>query len=177
MTIRRLLASTALMSTFALFACATSAQDVAIDYEYTQKPQVDFSPMPKGAMKLSTFSDTRAAEESHMIGSVKISEPVATIVQDALTQAFIAGGAKLVDSDQSLTLNGEITEASFTESSGEYDVIIRTKVTLMSGSRSAFNTVIFGRAKGSSVEEAARAALDKLVNSLIWDDYFLMEVI
>jgi hypothetical protein len=177
MNYRHLFSAITLLGTFALFTCSVSAQDITVNYEYTQKPQVDFSPMPKGTLKLSTFSDARGADMSAMIGSFHSSDAVSSIVHDALSQAFVAGGAKLVESDQSLTLSGEVTEASVTDKDGAFDVIIRTHVTLQSGGRTPYDSVIFGRATGDTPEDATRAALDKLVNSLIWDDYFLNEVI
>jgi DNA-binding transcriptional regulator/RsmH inhibitor MraZ len=103
--------------------------------------------------------------------------PVADLVNDALKQAFVAGGASLVDQSERLTLEGEITEVAVSEKDGGFEVTIRTHVTLKRGSQSAFNTVIFGRASGQSLDQAVRATLDKLVNSLILDDYFLMEVL
>lgn len=177
MNFRHLFVAAAVLATCACMTTTVTAQDVAVNYEYTQKPQVDFTPMPKGALKLNTFTDTRGADMASKIGSYTSSTPVSEIVHGALTQAFVAGGAKLVESDQSLTLTGEVTEASVTDKDGGFDVIIRTHVTLRSGSRTAYDAVIFGRATAESPEEATRAALDKLVNSLIWDDYFLNEVI
>ena len=177
MNFRHLLAAATLLGSCALIVTTATAQDVAVNYEYTQKPQVDFTPMPKGTLKLNTFTDTRGADMANKIGTFTSSIAVSEIVNDALTQAFVAGGAKLVESDQSLTLTGEITEASVTDKDGDFDVIIRTHITLRSGSRTAYDAVIFGRATAATPEEATRAALDKLVNSLIWDDYFLNEVI
>lgn len=82
-----------------------------------------------------------------------------------------------MEDGQSLTLEGELTELVVAEKDAGIEVTIRTHVTLRQGARSAFDTVIFGRSTGATLDEAVRGALDRLVNSLIMDDYFLMEAI
>ncbi len=176
MSVRRILTHLSLICTFT-FAIFANADDISIQYEYKLDPQVDFSQAPKGPLKLAAFTDARGAADARSIGDYTLEIPVAEMVNSALSQAFVAGGAGLVEEGQSLTLNGEITEFSVANDGGEFDVTIRTHVTLLAGSRSAFDTVIFGRASATEIETAIRAALDKLVHSLIWDDYFLMEVI
>ena len=104
-------------------------------------------------------------------------QPVADIVSNALVQAVTAGGATLVEEGQNLTLDGEVTEVLVAEKDGGIEVTIRTHVTLRRGGQTAFDTVIFGRSSGSTLAEAVQATLDRLVNSLILDDYFLMEIL
>lgn len=166
------------------FVCVISLQtaaadDIAINYDYAQTPQVDFSKMPKGPLKVAPFSDKRALtpDESRNISSSVAEQPIADIVNNALVQAFEAGGATLVQDGQVLTLEGELTELQVTEKEAGVEVTIRTHVILKRGSQTVFDNVIFGRASASLLDEAVRATLDKLVNSLILDDYFLMEVI
>ncbi len=165
------------------FVCAisipASADDISISYDYTQTPQVDFSKMPKGPLKVAPFSDKRTAipEDSRLIFSSIAEQPIVDIVNNALVQAFEAGGAVLVQDGQVLTLEGELTELQVTEKDGGIEVTIRTHVTLKRGSQTVFDNVIFGRASAPVLDAAVRATLDKLVNSLILDDYFLMEVI
>jgi hypothetical protein len=153
------------------------ADEISVDYQYTQSPQVDFSKATKGPLKLAVFTDARTVEDPRMLTEDLVEVPVADLVNDALKQAFVAGGASLVDQSERLTLEGEITEVAVSEKDGGFEVTIRTHVTLKRGGQSAFNTVIFGRASGQSLDQAVRATLDKLVNSLILDDYFLMEVL
>jgi len=176
MSVRRFLTHLSLLSALSLTALA-NADDISIQYEYKLDPQVDFSKAPKGPLKVAAFTDVRGAADATSIGDYSVEVPVAEMINSALTQAFIAGGAGLVEEGQSLTLNGEVTEFTVEDKGGEFDVIIRTHVTLRAGTRTAFDTIIFGRSSAADVETATRGALDKLVHSLIWDDYFLMEVI
>jgi len=153
------------------------ADEVVIAYEYTLKPQVDFSKATKGPLKVAKFTDTRDVSDSRLLIEDRAEKPVPDIVNDALIQAFKAGGASLVEEGQSLTLEGEVTELSIMDKAGGKEITIRTNVTLKRGSQIAFKTAIFGRATGDTVDQAMRATLDRLVNSLILDDYFLMEVL
>jgi len=153
------------------------ADEINVAYEYMQKPQVDFSKATKGPLKVAMFSDARQVSDPKAISDDTVEQPVSEIVRNALAQAFVAGGATLVEDGQSLTLEGEITEVAVAEKDGAYEVTIRTHVTLKRGSQTAFDTVIFGRASGELLDQAVRATLDRLVNSLILDDYFLMEVL
>jgi len=161
-----------------LASSGLAAEEVRVAYEYKQNPQVDFSKATKGPLKISKFTDARTVGDSRTLFGTTIAEqPVPDIVSDALIQAVTAGGATLVDEGQNLTLDGEVTEVSVLEKDGVHEVTIRTHVTLRRGAQTAFDAVIFGRSSGASLDEAVRATLDKLVNSLILDDYFLMEVL
>ncbi len=154
------------------------AAEVSIGYEYKQNPQVDFSKATKGPLKIAKFTDGRSIPDGRILaGESMADQPVADIVSNALVQAITAGGATLVEEGQSLTLDGEVTEVLVAEKDGSVEVTIRTHVTLRRGGQTAFDTVIFGRSSGSSLVEAVQATLDRLVNSLILDDYFLMEVL
>lgn len=164
------------MLCFLPFSAPSFADDVEVNFNYTQDPQVDFSKAPKGTLKIASFTDARGGDAT-LIGDYNAEKPVAEIVNDALKQAFIAGGAGLVEEGQGLTLDGEVTEFSVADKGGEFDVTVRTHVTLRSGSRTAYDTVIFGRASATELEAAIHGALEKLITSLIWDDYFLNEVI
>ncbi|MGB4248700.1 MAG: hypothetical protein WBJ75_13375 [Pseudohongiellaceae bacterium] len=177
MRIRGLAFVVPILCALSLQAPITLAEEVLINYEYTQTPQIDFSKTSKGSLKVAAFTDKRTVADAREISGLQAEEPLADIVRDALVQAFSAGGALLVEDGQSLTLEGELTEVLVAEKDAGIEVTIRTHVTLKQGARTAFDTVIFGRAAGATVDEAVRATLDKLVNSLIMDDYFLMEAI
>ncbi len=154
------------------------AAEVTIGYEYAQEPQVDFSKATKGPLKIAQFTDARSVTDSRTLaGDSLADQPIADIVSNALIQAVIAGGGNVVEDGQNLTLDGEVTELLVAEKDGVIEVTIRTHVTLRRGSQTAFDTVIFGRSTGATLDEAVRATLDRLVNSLILDDYFLMEVL
>src|SRR3989338_11602300 len=177
MRIRGLAFVVPVLCALSLQAPISLAEEVLINYEYTQTPQIDFSKTSKGSLKVAAFTDNRTVTDAREISGLQAEEPLADIVRDALVQAFSAGGALLVEDGQSLTLEGELTEVLVAEKDAGVEVTIRTHVTLKQGARTAFDTVIFGRAAGATVDEAVRATLDKLVNSLIMDDYFLMEAI
>ena len=177
MTIRRLIFAVPVACALATMATLASAENIEVNYEYTLKPQVDFSKMPKGPLKIAAFTDSRGVEPTAFTTDLETDEPVASIVNDALVQAFTAGGAALVDEGEQLTLEGEVTEVQVADKNGAIEATIRTRATLKRGSQSAYSTVIFGRAEAASADEAIRLSLDKLVNSLILDDYFLMEVL
>lgn len=179
MKARDLIFAVPLACVISLQPVTANANDITINYDYSQTPQVDFSKMPKGPLKVAPFSDKRAVAptESRTIQSSNAEMPVADIINNALVQAFEAGGAKLVQEGEALTLEGELTELQVTEKDTGVEVTIRTHVTLKRGSQTVFDNVIFGRASAPMLDAAVRATLDKLVNSLILDDYFLMEVI
>src|SRR5690606_1752915 len=177
MTIRRLILAVPVACALTTMATLASAENIEINYEYAQKPQVDFSKMPKGPLKIAEFTDSRGAEPTALTAELDSEEPVADIVNDALVQAFTAGGAALVEEVEKLTLEGEVTEVQVVDKAGVIEATIRTRATLKRGSQSGYSTVIFGRAEAATADEAIRLSLDKLVNSLILDDYFLMEVL
>jgi hypothetical protein len=156
---------------------ALHAEEITIAYEYAQNPQVDFAKATKGPLKVANFTDARSVSDPRQFAENLIEAPVSEVVNDALVQAFVAGGASLVDSGENLTLEGQVTEVAVAEKDGGFEVTIRTHITLKRGSQTAFDTVIFGRAADTEIEQAVRATLDKLVNSLILDDYFLMEIL
>jgi len=153
------------------------ADEITVAYKYTQSPQVDFSKATKGPLKVEEFTDARSVSDPRQLGESLTEAPVSHIVNDALVQAFISGGAALVEEGQSLTLDGQVTDATVSEKDGGFEVTIRARIILKRGSQTAFETVIFGRASDQEPDQAVRATLDKLVNSLILDDYFLMEVL
>jgi len=175
MSLRRILTALPMLCIIG-YSSFSFAEDIEVNFHYAQDPQVDFSKAPKGALKVATFTDARGGDAT-LIGSYNAEKPVAEIVNDALSQGFIAGGAALVQEGQSLTLNGEVTEFSVEGTGGAFDVTIRTHVTLLAGSRKAYDAVILGRSSAADLEAAIHGALEKLITSLIWDDYFLNEVI
>lgn len=175
MSLRRFFAAMPMLCLLS-FSTVSFAEDIEVNFHYDQDPQVDFSKAPKGTLKIVGFTDVRGAD-ANLIGSYHAEKPVAQIIHDALSQAFIAGGAGLVEEGQALTLNGEVTEFSVQDKDGEYDVTVRVHATLRSGSRTAYDAVIFGRASAAQLDAAIHGALEKLITSLIWDDYFLNEVI
>jgi len=160
------------LSTFSVFA-----DEISVAYEYTQRPQVDFGKATKGALKIGIFSDVRPVSDPCLLAADIAEEPISDIIQDALVQAFLASGATLVTEGKSLPRAGELTEVAALEKDGKYEVTIRTHITLKRGSHTVFDTVIFGRSSAKDLAAAVRTTLDRLVNSLVLDDYFLMEIL
>lgn len=172
---------------------AVTAEPLVIDYQYRGEHGVDFSSMPRGPLNIAEFADARGIDNLKLItsqdpgvgedpGGYRTSQPVHALVRSALVKGFAAGGAELVDDAETLLLTGELTEASSELKDGEIEVSLRAKVALknsQSGSQ-LFTASLFGRASASRQEGLAVAlskSMDQLVNSLLWDDYFLMQVI
>lgn len=169
---------------------AASAETLEIDYEYRGEHGVDFSTMPGGPLSIAPFSDVRDGDSAHVITGLhsgdgenhRSTQAIHELLRSALVKGFAAGGAELVDDGEKLLLSGELTDASGELKDGEIEISLRAKVALknsQSGSQ-LFTASLFGRASASQDEGAAVAfskAMDKLVNSLLWDDYFLMHLI
>jgi len=179
-----------LLSAFLFIAISCQAGDsVNIDYRYTKDPGVDFSQMSRGPLKVAAFSDSRnrdsnkikiidAYADKHT--SVATKNPVSETVTSAFSQAFIAGGAKLVDSDEKLLLTGNLLELDINKSGDTYEVSIKTDVTLQNNGKKVWgNTLITkaGSPQSTGIDGAVTAALDKLISDFFYDDYFLMEVV
>ncbi|MBQ14922.1 MAG: hypothetical protein CMQ17_11075, partial [Gammaproteobacteria bacterium] len=81
-------------------------------------------------------------------------------------------------------LSGSVlsTEAQIIERDGAQllQLTIRASVQLRTGSRTAWQTTLFGRGR-VAVDEgmavAVRASLDRIIRELVLDDYFLQEVL
>lgn len=177
---------------------ASAVETIAIDYQYSGEHGVDFSSMPSGPLRIAEFGDARPVDNARLItenglgdgenqGGFQAKQAVSDLLRSALVQGFEAGDASLVDSGENLMLAGDVTEVSSELKNGEIEVTVKAKVQLknsQSGSE-LFATTLFGRAsapRGPDPQEDGLAAalagsLDSLVNSLLWDDYFLMQVI
>ncbi|MCW8195850.1 hypothetical protein F6455_13730 [Proteobacteria bacterium 005FR1] len=166
-------------------ASATAMETIAIDYEYAGAHDVDFSTIPRGPLKIAGFEDSRAVNNPHLIAvsdqQYQTEQPVADLIRSAFVQGIKSGGGTLAESGEKLVLTGELTELDATRQNGEIQVTVRSKVKLQKSSGSdLYNTTAFGRAavpESEGLQAALSASLDKMVNSLLWDDYFLMQVI
>lgn len=168
--------------TFAfLISCGTAVQaadSVVLDYRYTQSSSDPSLAKLKGPIKISTFGDTRAAKNKHLISAeVQAEAPVADIISAAFVQAFQNNGATLVEDDVRFTLEGDLTELNTTAKEGGVEVQLRAQVVLKDSGRTLWENVLFSRAAGETVADAMRTGIDKLVQELLLDDYFLMEII
>ncbi|MEX1032806.1 MAG: LPS assembly lipoprotein LptE [Cellvibrionaceae bacterium] len=171
---------------------ASAAETLAIDYRYGGDHGVDFSSMPRGPLKVAAFGDARDSDKPQFIAvqnagdgeardGYQLSQPLAELVRSALVQGFENGGASLVKDGEKLILSGELTELHSELKNAEIEVTIKAKVQLSSQSGSQlFSSTLFGRqsvAEDKGLAAAVSASLDALVDSLFWDDYFLMQVV
>jgi len=164
-----------------LISCGTSAQaaeSVVLDYSYTQSSSDPSFAKLKGPIKIASFGDTRAVEDKHLISAdVQAEAPLADIISAAFVQAFQNNGAALAEDDARFTLEGDLTELNTTAKDGGVEVQLRTKVLLKDSGRTLWENVLFSRAAGETVADAMRTSINKLVQELLLDDYFLMEII
>ncbi len=193
MKIRHLISLCAVYSSF--LSCSVFAiEDLVIDYKMDASPRADLANM-KVNLRIAEFTDDRSIENPRLVtnanldkmaeGGYQAEKAFSEIIQDAMKDGFANANAKLVDAvaDGDMSLQGNLlsTEAQIIDRNGveTIQLTLRTSVQLMSGSRTVWQTTLFGRARTPLSEGMAatvRAALDRLINELIGDDYFLAEI-
>jgi hypothetical protein len=96
---------------------------------------------------------------------------------------FAASNAKLTDEGAGMRLAGSLlaTEAAVVNRGGveSLQITLRTSIVLMEGSRTVWQTKLFGRGTVPASDGTAAAvgkALDRLIEELLIDDYFLAEI-
>ena len=165
-----------------------AAEEITFSYTYEGNHGVDFSNMRNGPLKLGNFSDGRSVENPNIITNdldgYSADKALTDIVKDALAQGLAKGGAALVDEGEAMTLQGSIvsSEAQIVESNGLESIrlTIRTNVELTNGSRTIWNTVLFGRGTATvdeGMEQALKNAMDRTISGLVRDTYFQIEVL
>ena len=189
MTIRYMISlCAACISLFSISAPA--AEDIFINYEKTGSPRADLSNM-KVSLRIAEFTDSRSVADPRLISDAQLlgadgfqaQKAIAEIIQDAMQSGFANAKANLVDADSDMFLQGNLTaaEAKIIDRGGveTLELTLRASVQLMSGSRTVWQTNLFGRGRAPASEGMAvtvSAALDRLINELIGDDYFLAEI-
>jgi len=183
---------TSLLTILTLVASTTCfAETVDIDYTYTGNHRVDFSEL-KGTLQVGEFTDERSGVSPTLITSVNFghetggyesSTPMSDLIEDALKQGFISGGAALVDADADFTLTGGILaiDAVAVDRNGVENIQLtfRTKLELNSGGRVVWQTTLFGRGVvpvTDGIVPAVESALSRTIRELVRDDYFKMEI-
>lgn len=169
------------------FVFGVSAAELRLDYQYGGEHGVSFKEMPRGPLKLGEFLDARTDADPHTLTaesgeSVQSATPLPELIRNALQSGFEAGSAQLVTSNEQLVLDGEMTEFSTLTKAGDIQVTVRAKVRLSNAEsgNQLFASSIFGRGSAPEAQgltAAVSASLDKMVDALMWDDYFLMQVI
>lgn len=161
-----------------LSSIAACAADIEVDYTYSGTAY-DLSGMKKGPLQITVFNDGRGLDDPRMLAANEelLEAPVTDIIHSALQQAFIANGAVLSDNDALLTLSGELIELTVTTTNAQVQIQVRARAMLQDSSRTRWETVLFSRGSGANPQEAMRSMLDRLVQELLLDDYFLLEII
>jgi hypothetical protein len=175
-----------------LWSAGLTAESVDIDFNYTDNHRVDFSNL-KGSLHIGEFKDERSGVAPNLITSVNFghttdgyssSKPIADLIEDALKQGFISGGATLAGDDADFTLTGGILaiDAVEVERDGVKNIQItfRTKLELNSGGRNIWQTTLFGRGIAplkEGIVPAVQGALSRTIRELVSDDYFKMEIL
>ncbi len=184
---------TAFLSLFCLLATTSVlAETVHIDFNYTDNHRVDFSKL-KGSLQVGQFTDERSGVPATLITSVNFGHtsdgytantPMPDLIEEALRQGFISGGATLVETDADFTLTGGILaiDAVAVERGGvnSIQITFRTKLELNSGGRTVWQTTLFGRGitpVEDGIVPAVEAALSRTIRELVSDDYFKMQLI
>lgn len=169
---------------------AMAVEDIVINYEMDGSPRSDLSSM-KISLRIAEFTDSRAIDNPRLITDAQLlgaegfqaEKAISEIIQDAMVSGFANANAKLVDTDGDMFLQGNLTatDAKIIDRGGveTLELTLRVSVQLMSGSRTVWQTNLFGRGRTPTSEGMVvnvRAALDRLINELIGDDYFLAEI-
>ncbi len=157
-----------------------AADPIDLDYQYPgSSSDLDLS-AAKGSIRITTFGDTRSVDEKRLVSvdgaEHQLQQPVAEIISTALRQAFEANDAPLVDEGQRLTLEGNLTEFTASSTADGIEVQTRTSVTLKDQGRTVWEGALFSRTSASTLEEALRSNINRVVEELLIDDYFLMEL-
>ena len=183
-----------LICTAALSFSAFAAEEVTIQFDYAGNHGVDLSKI-RGSFRVAEFTDDRGQENPRLItasdlgntaaaGGYQAQVPVTGIIQDAFMQGFASGGAALVDAGEDMSIAGKLlsSEAQIIERDGVEMIQLtwRVNVQLRKGGRNIWQTTLFGRGRtpvADGMTAAVHAALNRLINELLGDDYFLQEIL
>jgi len=145
----------------------------------------------KTTLSVPAFADEREVSDPRVIftgeladgGIAMASRPLAEIVGEAMHSAFAASDARLAGDDAGMRLAGTLvaTDAALVDRAGveSLQLTLRTSIQLVEGTRIVWQTKLFGRGTVPLSEGAAVAvskALDRLIEELLIDDYFLAEI-
>ncbi|GAB1256423.1 hypothetical protein NBRC116494_09250 [Aurantivibrio plasticivorans] len=189
----KLLLSTTLLAT-TLFATQITLSDTA----NSQTEQVaatsrvnhglDFSQIKDGPLFIQLFTDNRPClsddqcNESSLINldnqtELALNNNLATLAQQVLTHSFEDGQAALADSDQnSLALTGSVVKAVIDNNA----VILQLEFSLRKDQRTVWQSSYRGKSnlnKTQTTGDAINHAINKAIEELMYDDYFVMELI
>ncbi len=159
--------------TFSSFAISNDSS-----YQYTGDHGLDFSQLSRGPIKIDQFRD----ERENISLPISFSKEIPSIVRAGIEQAFLSGNAKLVPDNENLLISGVLTTAEIQDNK----LILRTKLSLSNKGKSIWNSTLFSKViinpedkdiDEESVGNALNKAIDKLIEELLYDDYFLLEIL
>ena len=145
----------------------------------------------KTTLSVQAFADEREVSDPRVIftgeladgGVAMASRPLAEIVGEAMHSAFAASDARLAGDEAGMRLAGTLvaTDAALVDRAGveSLQLTLRTSIQLVEGTRIVWQTKLFGRGTVPLSEGPAAAvskALDRLIEELLIDDYFLAEI-
>lgn len=166
-----------------LFLFAVSAYAVEINYHYNGNHGVDFGGLKAGALALGKFTDARSVGDPREIADgVQAEAPLTDIVRTAFEQAFVAGNAQLAANNSQLVFDGELLEVAVEHEGESIKLTLRVHAMLKNpaANKTLWQNKLFGRVsvpQQEGIDGAMRAALDRLIEELMFDDYFLNEVL
>ncbi len=162
-------------------AAAMAAEQINVNYRYDGNHRADLSRM-RGTLRVAEFGDSRGLADGRLIiddaaGDGYLAEmEMAALVRAALIQGFEHGNARLVESGEDFSIEGNINSIESEMIDGEIRLTMRVNLQLDRGGRAVWRTNLFGRGAAQDMGGAARAALNRLVRELMNDDYFLIEL-
>lgn len=161
-------------------AQAVMAETVNVDYQFTGNTGVDLSGMTGAPMEVNAFTDGRElpGNEAVVVGEDNLvleGSTFAELVRKALISSFESSGASLGEGGN-LSLDGKIVELEFRPGADGLEMVLRTELTLYSGSRNAWQSTILSSVRTEFVdfESAIYDSMDRLISELFYDDYFLI---
>lgn len=185
------LVNCALVSLFLLSCSALSAQtQVNVGYEFARGKLTELSGM-KTTLAVPAFADERDVAAPQTLftgnladgGAVLAERALGEIIGDGLRGGFAASNARLENEGAGMRLAGTITgtEAALVDRGGveSLQFTLRTSIQLVEGTRIVWQTKLFGRGTVPASEGTAAAvgkAIDRLIEELLIDDYFLAEI-
>ena len=167
-----------LLFTFAplLGSAAFAAEQVNVNYQYDGNHRADFS-RARGSLQLGEFGDERGlADERIIVDGYQAETELSALLRGALVQGFEHGNATLVESEGDFIVTGSLTSIEATEVDDGIQLTMRVSLQLNRGSRTVWQTNLFGRGTAEDIGGATRAALTRLIRELMNDDYFLIEL-
>lgn len=168
----------------------TAQSEIEIATAFSGGKLTELSGM-KTTLSVQAFADEREVSDPRVIftgeladGRVAMaSRPLAEIIGEAMHSAFAASDARLAGDEAGMRLAGTLvaTDAALVDRGGveSLQLTLRTSIQLVEGTRIVWQTKLFGRGTVPLSEGPAAAvskALDRLIEELLIDDYFLAEI-